>query len=120
MKNKIARELKSEGVILFVMNIAFIIFIVGTCMNFRVIEENKGMPVKTEEGYSFITDRHFSFHNDSEVRHPYLADRINLPGTIISFGDIFIYFSGGIFLFIVARNVSKLYGIYKKKRRKHR
>ena len=69
--------------------ISLTILIIGILANFLVITENGGrMPVYTEK-YSWKSNSHFTYTNESEVAYHFLTDQYKLHGSkIYSLGDI--------------------------------
>jgi hypothetical protein len=63
------------------------VFLGGYC-NYKVtIENGNKTPVKTNYTIANLST-HFNFIDDSEVKYPLLADRIDLGDIIVSVGDI--------------------------------
>ena len=89
-KKKIIRFTKSE--IYLILIIFFMeIVMVGMAGNFKVIQNNGGkMPVESDMEY--ISDKHFTFQNRSEIPYYYLADIYYGPNYIYSIGDLIMFF----------------------------
>jgi hypothetical protein len=63
----------------------------GVSCNFAAVMDNGGrMPVHTNL-YVMNTDTHFSFVNQQEINHPFLADRFDIGKNIYSIGDFLIF-----------------------------
>ena len=63
--------------------------------DFKAMKDNScRMPVKSD--IKFSEEEYFSFQNNSQVNNWFLSDVIYLGNRIISVGDIFLYFGGGI------------------------
>lgn len=85
--------------ILVLLNICLVIIMIGILCNFSVMVSNLGkMPVKSI--YNFSDERHFSFQDNSQIKYPFFADKIECFGWIASIGD-FIMFFGLVAYFVL-------------------
>lgn len=76
------------------------IFLVGAFFNAVAVLNNYGkMPVKADWNVSEISDRHFSFTNNSEVNFYYFTDIIYIYDGYYSLGDLLMVFGFSLIFF---------------------
>lgn len=84
---------------LYLIAFGFIIVILGAGLNFFVILQNKGMPIKFGGFYGRLGNYIF-FTDYSQVNYGYLGDIINvIDFFMFSIGDLIIIF--GLFVFCI-------------------
>ena len=77
--------------------ICILVVLSGSLMNIRVINSNDGkMPVKCT--YCIEDREHFNYNNDSEIKYPYLSDRIKINNMVYSIGNLVMYFGFGLLI----------------------
>jgi len=91
----IDQGIRKSGYNYLIMTIACLIMMTGMCFNFIVMTENGGkMPVYLD--FNYTDEDHFSYHNFSEVKHPYYSDIFPIFNGLYSLGDLFMIFAMAI------------------------
>lgn len=82
---------------LLVSSVLLNLCLFGSMLNLQAMAANGGkMPVLIkDQNYSFSLDKHFSFHNPTEVEYYYLSDLFDF-GNIYSIGDFIMYLAFGL------------------------